>query len=161
MFSSFQRRSPPPPLGSCNWQIMIMFFPESERTCPPVGRGRPHSTAPGPGTPGPGRARARRAPAVARGDMTDVDESAVDKNASFRRIRQSTRCQQKGAVEAARRLLSAVSRNQAAFASQSDPSQNKRQRFLLTGESDNNRRREAGVSAGGQKACRTPGWPCR
>ena len=38
---------------------------------------------------------------VARGDMTDVDESAVEKNASFRRIRQSTRCQQKGADETA------------------------------------------------------------
>jgi hypothetical protein len=57
------------------------------------------------------------------------------------------------------RLLSAVSRNQAALAS--DHWQNERQRFLLTGESDNNRRREAGASAGGQKACRTPGWPCR
>jgi hypothetical protein len=54
-------------------------------------------------------------------------------------------------------LLSAVSRNQAALASD----QNERQRFLLTGESDNNRRREAGVMAGGQKACRTPGWQCR
>ncbi len=44
------------------------------------------------GTPG-------QTPAVARGDMTDVDESAVDKNASFGRIRQSTRCQQKGDSE--------------------------------------------------------------
>ncbi len=45
-----------------------------------------------PGTPGRARLGARRAPAVARGDMTDIDESAVDKNASesFRRIRQST-----------------------------------------------------------------------
>jgi hypothetical protein len=44
-------------------------------------------------------------------------------------------------------------------------SDDKRQRLLfkLTGESDNNSRREAGVSAGGQKAFRTrtaPGWPC-
>ncbi len=68
-----------------------------------IGTDRPARPRPAaldrPGTPG--RAWARRAPAVARDDMMDVNESAVDKNASFRRIRQSTRCQQKGAVEAA------------------------------------------------------------
>jgi hypothetical protein len=51
-----------------------------------------------------------------------------------------------------------VSRNpgQAALASY----QNERQRFLLTGESDNNRdrRREARVSAGGKKACTSAKW---
>ena len=48
-----------------------------------------------------------RAPAGVRGD-TDVDESAVAENALFRRIRQSTRCQQKKQLRL--RLLSAVSR---------------------------------------------------
>jgi hypothetical protein len=121
-----------------------------------AGRTRPRG-------PGNSREACTGGCAPRRGDMTDVDESAVDKNALFRRIRQSTRCQQKEAVEAQaglrlRRLLSAVSRNQARAALASD--QNERQRFLLSGESDNNRSREAGVSAGAQKACRTPGWPC-
>jgi hypothetical protein len=45
----------------------------TDRPGPPVG-GRPHSTD-------------SVTVASGHGDMTDVDESAVDKNASFRRIR--------------------------------------------------------------------------
>jgi hypothetical protein len=49
-----------------------------------IGTDRPARRRPAaldrPGTPGRARASLRRAPAVARGDMTDVDESAVEKN---------------------------------------------------------------------------------
>ena len=81
----------------------LSFFPDSERTGPPVG-GRPHSTA----REHPG-VRARRALA-GRGDMNDVAGSAVDKM-PIRRIRQSTRCQQKEQLMLW--LLSAVIGNQA------------------------------------------------
>ncbi len=80
------------------------FFPESERTGPPgpSDGGRPHSIA---RALSGLREGASEAGTGGCGDMTDVDESAVNKLeiASFRRIRQSTRCQQnlKGAVEAA------------------------------------------------------------
>ncbi len=78
----------------------IKFFPESERTGPPVMLDRPVTT---------GEACARRAPAGARGD-TDVAEGAVDKNALFRRIMQSTRCQQKEQLRLPVRLLAAAVR---------------------------------------------------
>jgi len=84
----------------------LEFFPESERTGPPVG-GRPHSTArelPG--------GRARRALA-GRGDMNDVAGSAVDKM-PIRRIRQSTRCQQKEQLMLWLLSAAAVIGNQAA-----------------------------------------------
>jgi hypothetical protein len=89
------------------------FFPESERTGPPVG-GLPLSTArelPG------GRARRTRA---GRGDMNRDrcrrKRCASGQNAVFRRIRQSTRCQQKEQLMLW--LLSAVNRELDQAASQ-------------------------------------------
>ncbi len=73
----------------------IFFFPESERTGPPVG----------------GRTRARRAPAVARGDMTDVDESAVDKMPHSGKLGSQRAVSRR---EQLRPRLLSVSRNQAA-----------------------------------------------
>jgi hypothetical protein len=64
----------------------IQFFPESERTGPPVG-GRPHSTVPD--TPG---ARGRRARAVR--EMTMVSTKAARDRAFPAEIRQSSHCQQ-------------------------------------------------------------------
>ncbi len=125
-----------------------------------IGTDRPARQRPAaldrPGTSG--RARARRAPAVARGDKTDVDESAqaLDKMPYSGELGSQRAVSRKEQLTLL--LLSAVSRNQAA-ALASD--QKERQRFLLTGESDIKRRREARVSAGGQNACSTPDWPCR
>jgi hypothetical protein len=68
--------------------MALLFFPESERTGPPVG-GRPLSTA---RELQGGRARRARA---RRGDMKRCGLKHCGQNAVFRRIRQSTRFQQK------------------------------------------------------------------
>ncbi len=88
------------------WQSLVItlrkpFFPESERTSPSVG-GRPHSTARA--LPG-GRARRTQAE---RGDMNRCRRKRCGQSALFRRIRQSTRCQQKEQLMLW--LLSAVNR---------------------------------------------------
>ncbi len=78
------------PLSNLN---RLRFFPESERTGPPVG-GRPHSTVQD--TPG---ARGRRAQAVR--EMTMVSTKAARDNAFSAEIRQSSHCQQEEQSRAA------------------------------------------------------------
>jgi hypothetical protein len=102
-------RGPDGPGARCGpaRRLALLFFPDSERTGPPVG-GRPHSTA---RALPDGRVRGGLRDPAAR--SPDVDEIAADKNALFRRIRLSTRCQQKEQLRLLLLSVTVVGRNQA------------------------------------------------
>ncbi len=139
-----------------------MFFPESERTGPPSADGR--TRPPGHSREGASEPEARAGTGgVVTLPRTRLISPLWDKNASFRRIRKSTRCQQKGAVEAAAAVggqqepLAGCARHESRL-NECHGQPPRRFKFLLTGNPTTNagEKREF-LQAGRRRAVRRAG----